>query len=59
MTVAVKQRSWGAVSEQTWFTSDSDKVVDSYLTVAVVTLAAAEATAVTAAIEATVRELHY
>ena len=56
VTVAVETKAGETVSEHTWSSQEVmvTKVVDSWLTVAVVTLAAAEATAATAAIEATV-----
>lgn len=56
VTVAVETKAGETVSEQTWSSQEVmvTIVVDSWLTVAVVTLAAAEATAATAAIEATV-----
>ncbi len=56
MTVAVETKAGEIVSEQTWSSQEVTvtKVVDSSLTVEVVTLEAAEATAAMAAIEATV-----
>ena len=56
VTVAVETKAGETVSEQTWSSQEVmvTKVVDYSLTVAVVTLAAAEATAATAAKEATV-----
>lgn len=56
MTVAVETKAGETVSEQTWSSQEVivTKVVDSSVTVAVVMLEAAEATAAIAAIEATV-----
>lgn len=56
VTVAVETKAGETVSEQTWSSQEVivTKVVDSSVTVAVVMLEAAEATAAIAAIEATV-----
>ncbi len=56
VTVAVETKAGETVSEQTWSSQEVivTKVVDSSVTVAVLMLEAAEATAEIAAIEATV-----